>query len=1187
MVKNMDSKKISRFISTLMAVLLLMPMNVFAENTNKSIEAYEQEYELQINSDEIEVDENKVVKLENENVIEKGKITDVEDEKVINSFSNDIFESEKENRLNYIYIDSIKIANDDIQNIVVSWGDGSEDICDMELVLSNDIGQKNVLTLTSNVKDLYKFSKSAKDLEGNEFTVDSIKINDHGIIQEYGMDNMEKKPVFYVENERAVQIEQYNSESEESKVEVKLDDEEQISENIACAIMPYNVSTFANTPSGKGDIIIVIDPGHDDVSPGAQYYGTGEEKLVLKIAKYCKEELEKYSGVQVYLTREDGKCPANLPYGNHGGSNEGTCLQRRVDIAKEKHADILISFHLNAATESAKGAEIYYPNKSWKPELSDEGYRVSNKILEELEDIGIKNRGEKTWNSSNGSLYPNGEIEDYLAICRRSKYAGIPGILIEHCFMTNKGEFEKYLGSEEGLKKLGIADAKGIAKAYGLVKLDDRYKFTTDDNGNYYLYIDGVLAKGQKQIGNNFYHFDEATGVMTIGWKDLVGKRVYYQENGMMAYGIHIIDGVEYYFNTITGALEKSTVLKQGWEQENGRMVHYKDGKRAEGQREINGKYYYFEKETGYMHIGWQELPGKKVYYKNDDGTMAYGSYVIDGVEYYFNTITGALESSTVLKQGWEEENGRMVHYKDGKRAEGQREINGKYYYFEKGTGYMHKGWQELPGKTVYYKQDGTMAYGRQIIDGKICYFNTITGALEKVSENKEGWKEENGYKVYYKNGLKVHGQCEIAGKYYYFERETGYMHVGWQELPGKTVYYKQDGTMSYGRHVIDGVEYYFNTITGALETSNVLKQGWEEENGRMVHYKDGKRAEGQREINGKYYYFEKGTGYMHKGWQDLPGKQVYYKQDGTMAYGSHVIDGVEYYFNTITGALEKSNVLKQGWEEENGQMVHYKDGKRAEGQREINGKYYYFEKGTGYMHKGWQDLPGKKVYYKQDGTMMYGEAKIDGNEYYFDIITGAMFVDGWHDIYYYGKDGIKTSKTFMLIEGESDYTSEMFAADFKKLGKEYPENELAKGGAPTIEIFCDILYDEAKIENIKPEIVYAQMIHETGALQFTGDVSIEQFNFAGLGATGGVPGNSYPDVRTGLRAQIQHLKAYGSKEELVNECVDNRYMYVEKGSAIYLEWLGIPDNPNNKGWANQKGYGFLIRNIIENIKKI
>ena len=66
--------------------------------------------------------------------------------------------------------------------------------------------------------------------------------------------------------------------------------------------------------------------------------------------------------------------------------------------------------------------------------------------------------------------------------------------------------------------------------------------------------------------------------------------------------------------------------------------------------------------------------------------------------------------------------------------------------------------------------------------------------------------------------------------------------------------------------------------------------------------------------------------------------------------------------------------------------------------------------------------------------------------------------------------------------------------------------------------------------------------------------MQITQYNFAGIGTTGGgVPGNSYPDVRTGIRAQIQHLKAYATDEALVKECVDDRYSYVTKGSAPYM----------------------------------
>lgn len=88
----------------------------------------------------------------------------------------------------------------------------------------------------------------------------------------------------------------------------------------------------------------------------------------------------------------------------------------------------------------------------------------------------------------------------------------------------------------------------------------------------------------------------------------------------------------------------------------------------------------------------------------------------------------------------------------------------------------------------------------------------------------------------------------------------------------------------------------------------------------------------------------------------------------------------------------------------------------------------------------------------------------------------------------------------------------------------------------------------EAIAEGVRPEVAFVQTMKETGFLQYGGDASIEQFNFAGLGTTGGgVPGNSYPDVRTGIRAQIQHLKAYATADPLNKKCVDDRYEYVKK----------------------------------------
>ena len=74
----------------------------------------------------------------------------------------------------------------------------------------------------------------------------------------------------------------------------------------------------------------------------------------------------------------------------------------------------------------------------------------------------------------------------------------------------------------------------------------------------------------------------------------------------------------------------------------------------------------------------------------------------------------------------------------------------------------------------------------------------------------------------------------------------------------------------------------------------------------------------------------------------------------------------------------------------------------------------------------------------------------------------------------------------------------------------------------------------------------------------------------------------TFPDPRTGVRAQVQHLKAYASTEALAGSCVDPRFSLVARGSAPYVEWLGAADNPNGKGWAVPgKGYGAKVAAML------
>jgi hypothetical protein len=116
---------------------------------------------------------------------------------------------------------------------------------------------------------------------------------------------------------------------------------------------------------------------------------------------------------------------------------------------------------------------------------------------------------------------------------------------------------------------------------------------------------------------------------------------------------------------------------------------------------------------------------------------------------------------------------------------------------------------------------------------------------------------------------------------------------------------------------------------------------------------------------------------------------------------------------------------------------------------------------------------------------------------------------------------------------------------------------------------------DEAGIEGINHDAAFAQMCLETGFLKFGGLVTPEMNNFCGLGSTGpGQPGERFPDSRTGVRAHIQHLKAYATPEPPKQELVDPRYYRVRSGSSPAIGGLAGT-------WAADRAYGEKIKDIL------
>lgn len=167
-------------------------------------------------------------------------------------------------------------------------------------------------------------------------------------------------------------------------------------------------------------------------------------------------------------------------------------------------------------------------------------------------------------------------------------------------------------------------------------------------------------------------------------------------------------------------------------------------------------------------------------------------------------------------------------------------------------------------------------------------------------------------------------------------------------------------------------------------------------------------------------------------------------------------------------------------------------------------------------------------------------------------------------------------------IMGEAHATAQQMALFCRS------KNAEPKLTSCTLEQLAEIFLEEGKAEGVRGDVAFAQSLHETGYFKFGGIVLPSQNNYAGIGAlNGNATGQAatFPDPRTGVRAQIQHLKAYASTEPLVNTCVDPRFSLVARGSAPYVEWLGAADNPNGKGWAVPgSGYGANVVKLLGQI---
>lgn len=383
--------------------------------------------------------------------------------------------------LSFVFIEWDSVPRSGEQNIAVGFNDETVardavlEFVDLETGATHEVGSSEVLP------GALKFTFDASSIGVGDYRISSLcYVDDEGMISFDLSEDATSDYAFSITDD-AVEIVDGDAADEDGASVFAVDPSGELVEedSIGDALVDARAAApSAMSRSRSGNIIVVLDPGHGGSEPGTSGNGLVERDVNLKIAKYCRDALLGYDGVEVYMTRD---------------SDVNVGLEERAEIAKRLHANIFVSIHNNAATNSsARGSEVIVP-------LNGSGTAVGERILDKLAALGLWKR------SVYDKEYPGNPSLDYYSVIRNTAAAGIPGIIIEHAFISNPDD-AAFLSNEANLQRLGAADAAGIAEHYGLssMKRENAIAFVerlyqkvlgrNPDSGGLNAHVNGLLA---------------------------------------------------------------------------------------------------------------------------------------------------------------------------------------------------------------------------------------------------------------------------------------------------------------------------------------------------------------------------------------------------------------------------------------------------------------------------------------------------------------------------------------------------------------------------------------------------------------------------------------------------------------------------------------------------------------------
>ena len=595
----------------------------------------------------------------------------------------------------FLYIDNKTLGVGSEQHIVLSLS-GYSDFSSASIVLKNNQTNEDVswgLTSSEGSSMLFSFAPSEGSYRISKVTFSTSDSLDY----EIDFSDCEDSYCSFVVGDDASTLSLEDEENESvTATAVAVDGTTVEAESVEEAASAVSINSSANARSAVGNdnidgvIVVALDPGHGGYDSGASgVNGSHEATMTWKIAQACKTELERYAGVMVFLTRTQNECPS---------------IENRAITAIGNGADVLVSLHLNAAGGGAHGAEVWAPSdSSYNPQSHAVGEKLGKEILDELEKLGLYNRGVKfkVINNDDSYDYSNGSSGDYYGITRYARKGGIPGIIVEHAFIDNSSDYNGFLASDSKLESLGKADATGIAQAYGLTVANES-DFAAVYNRSYYLAHNADVQQAfGGDAGKTFNHF------LTAGMKegrqaiDSFDPKYYRNANADLRelFGSNL--ACYYYHYIRNGKAEKragtgtAAEVNTMW-----RMYNSNTGEHfyTASDYERNVMVYRGWKYEG---VGWTAPASSStpVY-------RLYNSYVKGGDHHY---TVGKEERASLIKAGWTDEG--IGWYSDDKktvpvyRQYNPHAVTGTHNYTTSKTEHDHLG-------NVGWNKEGIAWYG-------------------------------------------------------------------------------------------------------------------------------------------------------------------------------------------------------------------------------------------------------------------------------------------------------------------------------------------------------------------------------------------------------------------------------------------------------------------------------------------